>query len=696
MNIKVRIILGFLLAIVLISATTITLTAWQMREAADDYFRDSSKQQLRLLNENLHLLVNSVQQNVAFLAGSELLQNSGNGFPNFANRESSSTYQYADLSPEARAAAELMQRFSRLHREYIEIYAGFPSGNYATTIDQVQVPAHYATTKRAWYTATESSSKDYKLIDSYVSINGETVFAVTHKMLAPNGEFKGVVGIDVSLKNLSTMIAQMNFGKTGYFMLIEGTGRVLSDSKNTSNNGKIIGLDLKAQGLIDLFRSNQEELPLVMDNQQMRALIMTTDFGWKLVALQADEEIYATTNAALMHILVIVGVIAIVMILVGFFIVYTITKPLGILLRATDRIASGDYSALPESRGFYGELIALYQSIRVMVQSIADNVNLAREKTKEAEEKTRLAELATAKAEEAAKVAENAKREGMLAAATRLEGMVVGISAAAAELTSQIEQSDRGAAESSKRLAEAAAAMQQMNISVQEVAQNASSAAHVSIETHNNAEEGKKILSNAVESIAQVYNVSMALKNDMGELYEHTKDITKIMNVISDIADQTNLLALNAAIEAARAGEAGRGFAVVADEVRKLAEKTMASTSDVGRAISAIQSSAQQSVNRMEEALQNVEMATNLANESGEALKSIVGHVEDTADQVRIIATASEEQSSTSEEITKSIAQVNDMSSQATQAMSDAAKAIGDLAKQTEQLGILILEMKNQ
>ncbi|MBO6210560.1 MAG: hypothetical protein J6N99_07705, partial [Schwartzia sp.] len=187
---------------------------------------------------------------------------------------------------------------------------------------------------------------------------------------------------------------------------------------------------------------------------------------------------------------------------------------------------------------------------------------------------------------------------------------------------------------------------------------------------------------------------SLALKEDMGTLHEHTQNISQIMNVISDSADQTNLLALNAAIEAARAGEAGRGFAVVADEVRKLAEKTMSSTNDVSSAITAIQGSAQQSVNRMEEALGDVEQATSLAQQSGEALQQIVRNVEDTADQVRAIATASEEQSAASEEINQSITTVNEMSAQTTQAMNEAAKAISDLAQQTERLSALIEEMK--
>ena len=236
--------------------------------------------------------------------------------------------------------------------------------------------------------------------------------------------------------------------------------------------------------------------------------------------------------------------------------------------------------------------------------------------------------------------------------------------------------------------------MNEMNATVQEVAKNAADASGAAENTRVSATNGAEIVRGALESIGEVHSVSLALKDDMGKLNEHALSISKIMGVISDIADQTNLLALNAAIEAARAGEAGRGFAVVADEVRKLAEKTMASTNDVGNAIKAIQESTAQSVEAMDSALGAVEKATRYAQDSGAALHQIVESVGGAADQVSAIATASEQQSAASEEINQSIVQVNDMSGQTATAMDEAAKAVAELAAQARRLSDLVADMK--
>ena len=210
-----------------------------------------------------------------------------------------------------------------------------------------------------------------------------------------------------------------------------------------------------------------------------------------------------------------------------------------------------------------------------MITNLHSRIQEAAEKSAQAAEALEQAKTAQTQAEEATAKAESARHEGMLAAAAKLESIAQALTAASSDLSRQITRSDKGAEESSSRLSEAATAMNQMNATVQEVARNAGLASGASIETRDKAQDGARIVHDAVSSITEVQTHALALKDDMTRLNENAQSINQIMGVISDIADQTNLLALNAAIEAARAGDAGRGFAVVADEVRKLAEKTM-------------------------------------------------------------------------------------------------------------------------
>ena len=363
-------------------------------------------------------------------------------------------------------------------------------------------------------------------------------------------------------------------------------------------------------------------------------------------------------------------------------------KDPGQLSGIAHRVVGGDYNVDDggKKQGVYGAIVE-------MVGALERNIKKAEFESQNAQESTVKAEEAMKKAEAAGQEAQ-AKAEALLNVTGRLEEVGSVVSSASTQLSAQIEQSDRGAGEAAQRLSEAATAMNEMNATVQEVARNASAASAASADTKDKATAGAQVVERSLRRIESVHQVSLELKDDMTQLNEHAQDITRIMGVISDIADQTNLLALNAAIEAARAGEAGRGFAVVADEVRKLAEKTMASTNDVGNAIKAIQESTAKSTASVDNAVAQIEEATGLANESGHALEEIVTTAETTADQVNAIATASEEQSAASEEINHSILQCNDMSRQIADAMAEAAKAVSDLAAQAQELTELIHEMK--
>ncbi len=399
-------------------------------------------------------------------------------------------------------------------------------------------------------------------------------------------------------------------------------------------------------------------------------------------------------NSATRIMMILIAVVMIIGIIIAILITRMIVKPLTITQRFAEAVASGDLDRDLDIRSS-DETGKLAEALRTMVAALKSNIAEAQQKSAQAQKATEEAKIAMNKAEEAARQAENAKREGMLSAANQLEGMVEIISSASTQLSAQIEQSDRGASESAQRLQEAATAMNEMNATVQEVARNAGSASTASSDTKQKAEAGEHVVQQVVQSIGEVHDVSLKLKDDMAQLNERAQDINRIMGVISDIADQTNLLALNAAIEAARAGEAGRGFAVVADEVRKLAEKTMTSTLDVSNAIRAIQESTDKSMSAVDNAVARISEATELANQSGTALEEIVATVESTSDQVQAIAAASEEQSAASEEINRSIIEVNDMSRMTAEAMAEANQAVSDLANQAHKLTDLIHQMKN-
>ena len=420
------------------------------------------------------------------------------------------------------------------------------------------------------------------------------------------------------------------------------------------------------------------------------AMVETTTKNTEQMTVDAASSFSASTTVVTIMLLIVL----LVGIFVAIFITRIIVKPLATTQLFAQDVAAGHMDKELEVHTT-DETGKLADALRAMVAALKKNIGEAQEKSVQAEKATEEAKAAMARAEEAARKAENAKREGMLAAANQLEGMVEIISSASTELSAQIEQSDRGASESAQRLQEAATAMNEMNATVQEVARNAGSASGASNDTKAKAEAGEHVVQQVVQSIGEVHEVSLQLKEDMAQLNERAQDINRIMGVISDIADQTNLLALNAAIEAARAGEAGRGFAVVADEVRKLAEKTMTSTLDVSNAIRAIQESTDKSMGAVDNAVQRISEATSLANQSGTALEEIVATVEATSDQVQAIAAASEEQSAASEEINRSIIEVNDMSRLTAEAMAEATQAVSDLANQAHKLTDLIQEMKN-
>jgi methyl-accepting chemotaxis protein len=265
---------------------------------------------------------------------------------------------------------------------------------------------------------------------------------------------------------------------------------------------------------------------------------------------------------------------------------------------------------------------------------------------------------------------------------------------ASAEISSNSEKMSSGQQKQSTQTSEVTTAIEEMTKTILATTQNTSDAADAAKNAGKVAKEGDKIVTETIggmNRIAEVVSNSAATVRKLGE---SSDQIGEIIQVIDDIADQTNLLALNAAIEAARAGEQGRGFAVVADEVRKLAERTSKATKEIAVTIKKIQNETGIAVKSMAQGQAEIESGREFANKAGESLKRIIIESERVVDIVSQVAAASEEQSSTAEEISKNIEQINDVAQENAGGIVHIARSSEDLHNLAGNLQKLIAQFK--
>lgn len=250
-------------------------------------------------------------------AGAPGCRGSGAVSPTFPKtRKEADVFSRADLSVDAFKTVQPLVRLDEGSEDYVEAYAGYTDGSYATSADNAKVPAGYNTSKRPC-TRSATSAQKVGLADSYLSITGELVVAITHKMFSRKGDFTGVLGIDVSLNGLSQRFADLNFGHTGYFMLLENTGRILCNLRFKDLTGKIVGKDAQDPGLVKLFGIKDGSVSTVVSGQQVRASVRTTPHGWKILMLQNEDEIFSATNAAIRTSIIITASVALLMLLIA-------------------------------------------------------------------------------------------------------------------------------------------------------------------------------------------------------------------------------------------------------------------------------------------------------------------------------------------------------------------------------------------
>jgi methyl-accepting chemotaxis protein len=268
------------------------------------------------------------------------------------------------------------------------------------------------------------------------------------------------------------------------------------------------------------------------------------------------------------------------------------------------------------------------------------------------------------------------------------------VASASAEISSSTEEMAAGSQEQTTQSEEIARAVEQMAKSIAVNSESAGEAAHTAEKAKSAAEQGGKVVLDTVAGMKQIANVVRESAGTIQNLGKSSDQIGEIIGVIEHIADQTNLLALNAAIEAARAGEQGRGFAVVADEVRKLAEQTTKATKQIAGMIQQIQTDSHGAVRTMANATKQVDEGIVLADHAGVSLQEIVDISQKVTHMVSQIAVANEEQSSTSEQISKNMEAIASVTQQTASGTQQIARAAEDLNRLTETLQSLVNQFK--
>ncbi|WJM97152.1 methyl-accepting chemotaxis protein [Pseudomonas defluvii] len=442
--------------------------------------------------------------------------------------------------------------------------------------------------------------------------------------------------IDEVRKTYEQLIADQNERATynQYVQLLSQYRQLEARMKNHAQSGQLSELSaLLNRELLD----NSEQINTLMENLVKINTEQTRNTN------QVAAEQYSTAFTLVIALLVVATVLTFVCALL---LTRSIVKPINDALHAAEQIAEGNLTRPIQTQG-RDEAARLLQAMAKMQNKLRDTLH-------------------------------------------QISGSANQLASAAEELNSVTEESARGLQQQNNEIEQAATAVTEMTSAVEEVARNAVSTSEASKDATRSAGDGRDLVMETVSAIERMSADVQGTAELVSNLAEESRDIGKVLDVIRGLADQTNLLALNAAIEAARAGEAGRGFAVVADEVRALAHRTQQSTSEIERMIGSIQGGTEQAVNSMRNSTERAESTLNIARGAGLALDTITGAVAQINERNLVIASAAEEQAQVAREVDRNLVNINDLSVQSATGAHQTSAASAELSRLAVDLNSLV------
>ncbi|BBS18819.1 methyl-accepting chemotaxis protein [Aeromonas caviae] len=487
-----------------------------------------------------------------------------------------------------------------------------------------------------WFYDYTKSRQDL-MLSIFRESNGEVKLFVNFQQL----DGRGLAGLAKSLDSMVSMLANFRIGDSGFVFMTDGSGKVKLhpdaariDRDNLTQLASGSSTNLLNKQPFAATHAEVDGQPVILASSYIPLL------DWYLVAQVPEAEIYAELDRARLHMVLVSLTIAVGMGLLGVLLAGSVSRPLNELARLFRELGSGD-----------GDL-----THRLKVDG-----------------RDELAQVATGFNNFVAKIHGSIEQ---VASNSRQLAATANEVAAKAQLTQHNCTAQRD------RTVQVATAIHEMGATVSEIAGNASLAADVAKQANEQADAGAQVVAQARHGIVGLSGEIEQVAGVIESLASQTDSIGSILDTIRSISEQTNLLALNAAIEAARAGEQGRGFAVVADEVRNLASRSAASTAEIQGMINSLQEQSARAVSAMAQGRNQSLRVVTQADEANGALDQITGHITQISDMNIQVATATEEQSSVVGEINRNVEDIN----QLTMETADIAHQLTESSRSLQQL----------
>lgn len=527
---------------------------------------------------------------------------------------------------------------------FLSVYAGFSDGSIAYGDKSEDWPADYDPRTRPWYKDATSESK-LVLTDPYKDFDGSIVVSFAK---AFRGQNSGVLAADLTVNHIIDQVLSLELNHDGFAFLIDGNNRIVAYRDEALSQQPLTQLDSElTPSLIRKLQNDNAIHTFTLDNENSDKMIFVTPIAgtnWTLGIIEDKSLAFASITEQMKFLVLASLGLYIIISIIATLIINNLLRPLNNLNKSVSQLAQGS-----------GDLTQ-----RIEIERMDEIGELADSMNRFLSQLQAMIKDAVAHSHTLSEYADTSSKQTMLA------------SQKVAEQQNDVNQ--------------IATAIHEMSATSGEVASHAEMTAAAAQASTNACDEGQHVIGQNRDAITMLANQVQEAATVIHELESNAQGINQILSTIQGIAEQTNLLALNAAIEAARAGEQGRGFAVVADEVRVLSKRTHDSTEEIRSMIDTLQKNTHQAVNSMQTSTELADKSVGYAEEANQSLCKITDAITEISDMATHIASAAEEQRAVSEDISRNTQAIKDVSdhlanqtidvSQSAQKISDSAGAM--------------------